>query len=86
MKRLRVRIALLVILAIVAWFGLRQYEAAWLATPLPALQQPVVYQLPAGASLSAVADSLENSWMAGPAPGLGLVCEVDRCRDPDQGR
>ncbi|MBM2853723.1 MAG: Endolytic murein transglycosylase [Steroidobacteraceae bacterium] len=67
MKRLRVRIALLVILAVVAWFGLRQYEAAWLATPLAALQQPVVYQLPAGASLTAVAVTLaEAGWLDRP--------------------
>jgi UPF0755 protein len=67
MKRLRVRIALLVILAVVAWFGLRQYQVAWLATPLPALQQPVVYQLPAGASLTAVAAALaEAGWLDRP--------------------
>jgi UPF0755 protein len=67
MKRLRVRIALLVILAVVAWSGLRQYEAAWLATPLPALRQPVVYQLPAGASLTTVAATLaEAGWLDRP--------------------
>ncbi len=67
MKRLRVRIALLVILAVVAWFGLRQYQAAWLATPLAALQQPVVYQLPAGASLTTVAVTLaEAGWLDRP--------------------
>ncbi len=67
MKRLRVRIALLAILAVVAWFSLRQYEAAWLATPLPALQQPVVYQLAAGASLTSVAATLaEAGWLDRP--------------------
>jgi UPF0755 protein len=67
MKRLRVRITLLVILAVVAWYGLRQHEAAWLATPLPALQQPVVYQLPAGASLTTVAGALADAgWLDRP--------------------
>ncbi len=64
MKRLRLRIALVAILLVAAWLGLRQYEESWLATPLPGLRQPVVFQLPAGASLSAVADSLEESgWL-----------------------
>ncbi len=68
MKRLRLRIALVVILVVVAWLGLRQLEESWLSTPIPALQQPVVFQLPAGASLTAVAASLEEAgWMDRPS-------------------
>jgi UPF0755 protein len=68
MKRLRLRMALVVILVAVTWLGLRQYEEAWLAVPLPALQQAVVFQLPAGASLTAVAASLEAAgWLDRPS-------------------
>jgi UPF0755 protein len=61
MKRLRLGMALLAVLIAASWFGLRQYHETWLVTPLPALRQPVVFELPAGASLSAVADSLEKA-------------------------
>ena len=68
MKHLRLGLALAAILAIAVWLGLRQYEANWLATPLPGLQQPVIFELPAGASLSAVADSLHQAgWLDRPS-------------------
>ena len=67
MNRLLIRIALLAVLLVVAWLGLRQHEESWLSTPLPALQQPVVFQLPAGASLTAVAASLAKAgWLDRP--------------------
>jgi UPF0755 protein len=67
MKRLRLRIALVVILLAVSWFGLRQYEEAWLSSPLPALQRPVVFRLPDGASLSVVAGLLQDEgWLDQP--------------------
>lgn len=67
MKYLRVTLVILAILAVASWLGLRQYERTWLATPLPGLQQPVIYELPAGASLAAVADSLhEAGWLDRP--------------------
>ncbi|MFZ2509279.1 MAG: endolytic transglycosylase MltG [Steroidobacteraceae bacterium] len=67
MKRLRLRVALVVILLAVAWIGLRQYEAAWLSSPIEALQQPVVFRLVDGASLSAVAGQLQDAgWLEQP--------------------
>ncbi len=67
MSRPRIGIALLAILAVVAWLGLRQYEEIWLETPLPALRQPVVFQVPAGASLRVIADALEQAgWLDQP--------------------
>ncbi|MGB5133033.1 MAG: endolytic transglycosylase MltG [Steroidobacteraceae bacterium] len=67
MKRLHFGLALVAILAVAAWLGLRQYEATWLATPLPGLRQPVVFELPAGASLAAVAGSLQKAgWLDRP--------------------
>lgn len=64
MRRPRARMVLLVVLALVAWIALRQYEEAWLARPLAALQQPVVFEVPAGASLTAVAGSLARAgWL-----------------------
>lgn len=68
MSRPRLRLALLVILVVGAWLGLRHYEDSWLDTPLSALQQPVVFQLPAGSSLTAVAASLEKAgWLDRPS-------------------
>lgn len=64
MSHPRIHIALVAILVVVAWLGLRQYEEAWLATPLPALQQPAVFQVPAGSTLTAIASSLEQAgWL-----------------------
>jgi UPF0755 protein len=67
MRRARVGIALLGILAVVAWIGLRQYEEAWLARPLEALQEPVVFEVAAGSSLTGVARALKRSgWLDQP--------------------
>jgi UPF0755 protein len=67
MKCLRLGLAVAAVLAIAAWVSLRQYEQAWLARPLPGLQQPVVFELPPGAPLTAVAALLEESgWLDHP--------------------
>jgi UPF0755 protein len=49
-----------VALAAGAWAGWRQYEGRWLETPIPELRQPVVFEIPEGAPLSAVASSLQQ--------------------------
>ena len=67
MRRLAVRLGLLAVLIGLACLGLRQYGESWLATPLAGLRQPVVFQLPAGSSLTAVAESLEKAgWLDRP--------------------
>ena len=67
MKRLRIGLALAVVLVVAVWLGLRHYQETWLTAPLPGLQQPVVFELPAGASLAAVADSLHKAgWLDRP--------------------
>lgn len=67
MNRLGVGLAIAAILVVAAWLGLRQYEKTWLATPIATLQQPAVFQLPPGASLSAVADALQKAgWLDRP--------------------
>ncbi len=67
MKHLRLGLAVVAILVFAAWLGLRQYEQAWVGRPLAGLQQPVVFELPAGAPLRAVADSLQKAgWLDRP--------------------
>ncbi len=44
--------------AAAAWFGWRQHEQDWLQQPIAGLQQAVVFEVPAGASLTGVADAL----------------------------
>ena len=67
MTRPSIHLGLLAILVLIVWFGLRQYGESWMTTPLVGLRQPVVFQLPAGASLTAVADSLEKQgWLDRP--------------------
>ncbi|MGH8135794.1 MAG: endolytic transglycosylase MltG, partial [Steroidobacteraceae bacterium] len=67
MKRPIFRVGLFAMLLLLAWLSLRQYEESWLSTPLAGLQQPVVFQLPAGAPLTAVADLLEKAgWLDRP--------------------
>jgi UPF0755 protein len=67
MSRLWIGVALLVILVAFGWFGRRQHEAAWLAAPLAGLQEPIVFQLPPGATLTAVATSLQEAgWLDEP--------------------
>jgi peptidoglycan lytic transglycosylase G len=50
--------SLVAFLAIAAWLGWRQYERHWLQAPIAALQQPVAFDVPQGASLRAVANGL----------------------------
>ncbi len=60
MKR-RLRTALLLVLiGVASWFGWRQHETSWLERPIAALDAPATFELPAGASLTAVADALEE--------------------------
>ncbi|MEX1994895.1 MAG: endolytic transglycosylase MltG [Steroidobacteraceae bacterium] len=58
MKR-RIRFAaLLALFAISLWFGWRQYEQGSLGEPIAGLQEPVIFEVPAGAALRSVADAL----------------------------
>ena len=67
MRRPSIYLALAVILVVAAWLGARQYQHSWLTAPLPGLQQPAVFELPPGASLAAVADSLQKAgWLDQP--------------------
>ncbi|HEU0224451.1 MAG TPA: endolytic transglycosylase MltG [Steroidobacteraceae bacterium] len=57
----RTGLALLVaLLAAGAWFAWRQQERTWLEQPIEALRDTVVFEVPEGASLSAVAASLDR--------------------------
>jgi UPF0755 protein len=51
---------LLVFLAVAAWLGWRQYERHWLAEPIAALDEPVTFEIEAGASVRRVAGELER--------------------------
>ncbi len=52
--------ALFAVLAIAAWLGWRQFESQWLAAPNAAITEAVTFDIPEGASLRAVAASLEE--------------------------
>ena len=53
-------LSFLVIAAAAAlWFGWRQHEQDWLRHPIAGLAQPVVFEVPAGASLAGVANALQ---------------------------
>ncbi|HEY5558223.1 MAG TPA: endolytic transglycosylase MltG [Steroidobacteraceae bacterium] len=41
------------------WFGWRQHEQDWLRQPIAGLGQAVIFEVPAGASLTGVADALK---------------------------
>lgn len=60
MRRSIALTVVLVALAAGAWAGWRQYEGRWLETAIPGLRQPVVFEIPEGAPLSAVATSLQQ--------------------------
>ncbi len=61
MKRRWLRTALLLALvAIATWIAWRQFETGWIDQPIAALESPVTFELPAGASLTAVAGALEE--------------------------
>ncbi len=49
---------LFALLAIALWYGWRRHEQVWLTQPIAGLQQTVIFEVPAGASLAAVADAL----------------------------
>jgi peptidoglycan lytic transglycosylase G len=53
-------VALLVVVAIAAWLGWRQYERQWLNAPIGALVAPVTFEIAQGASLTTVAFALED--------------------------
>jgi UPF0755 protein len=58
-RRHWIAISFLVVAAGAAlWFGWRQHEQEWLQRPIAALGEAVVFEVPAGASLSGVADAL----------------------------
>jgi UPF0755 protein len=59
-KRLAAFAALLVLAAAGAWFGWRAHERSWLDEPIAALAQAVVFEVPEGASLGAVATALAD--------------------------
>jgi UPF0755 protein len=59
-KRVLGTAALLGVLVAAAWFGWRQYENAWLASPIAALTAVETFVIDAGASLQSVAQALER--------------------------
>ena len=61
----------LALAGIAAWLGWRQYERHWLATPLPALTEPVTFEVPPGASLASVAHDLAQRGLID-RPGIWL--------------
>jgi UPF0755 protein len=46
--------------AIAAWLGWQAYEKSWIGTPIAAIEEPVMFEVPEGASLKAVARALER--------------------------
>jgi UPF0755 protein len=59
-SRLAQGLALAAVVATAAWLGWRQYERHWLNAPIEALTAPQTFDVPPGASLSAVARELER--------------------------
>jgi UPF0755 protein len=60
MRRHWIALSLLAIAAAIAlWFGWRQHEQEWLQRPIAGLGEAVVFEVPAGASLTGVADALQ---------------------------
>jgi UPF0755 protein len=53
--------AVLALAGIAAWLGWRHYERQWLHAPVAALTAPVIFEVPPGASLGAVARELETA-------------------------
>lgn len=49
----------LLIVVVAACFGWRQHEQDWLRQPIVGLEQAVIFEVPAGASLTGVADALK---------------------------
>lgn len=61
LSRLVQALAILALAGIAAWLGWRHYERQWLNAPVAALTAPVTFEVPAGASLGAVARELEKA-------------------------
>jgi UPF0755 protein len=53
--------AILALAGIAAWLGWRHYERQWLHSPVAALTAPVIFEVPSGASLGAVARELHEA-------------------------
>lgn len=53
-------LVLIAVLCIAIWLGWRQFERQWLTEPIAALEEPVTFEVPRGASLRKVAQSLEQ--------------------------
>ena len=76
-------LALLAVVAVAIWLGWRQYERHWLNEPIAALVGPRNFEVPQGASLSAVARDLEKqglmersgTWLRY-ATGAGLATRI----------
>ncbi len=58
MRRWPLLAVVLALAAAAGWSGWRLLEQRWLMRPIAALEQPEVFEIPAGASLSAAADAL----------------------------
>ena len=59
-RRHWIALSFLVVAAAAAlWFGWRQHEQDWLRQPIAGLGQAVMFEVPAGASLTGVADALQ---------------------------
>lgn len=59
-RRHWIALSFLVIVAAAAlWFGWRQHEQDWLRRPIAGLGQAVVFEVPAGATLTGVAEALQ---------------------------
>ncbi|MBM5811388.1 MAG: endolytic transglycosylase MltG [Gammaproteobacteria bacterium] len=69
MRRWIAVVLALLLAAVAAWCGLRSFERHWLATPIAALSQPRVFEIPAGSSAIAIAARLrregllDRSWI-----------------------
>jgi UPF0755 protein len=59
-KRLAAFAVLLALAVAGAWFGWRQSERSWLDEPIAALAEAAIFEVPEGASLTAVAAALES--------------------------
>ncbi|MGQ0384453.1 MAG: endolytic transglycosylase MltG [Gammaproteobacteria bacterium] len=60
MKRTAVLAVVILLVGAGAWLAWLRHERSWLETPIASLNQPVVFEVPEGASLTAVAASLER--------------------------
>lgn len=61
LRRLLPGLAVLALAGIAAWFGWHSYERRWLRAPIAPLTAPVIFEVPPGTSLGAVARDLERA-------------------------